>query len=100
MDLADDCRAACAISLGYLMNLVEATAGGRARAPSKADVLSPRALNRALLARQLLLARQPVPVSDALERLVGLQAQNQDSPYYALWGRLSAFQPAALARPT
>jgi hypothetical protein len=38
------------------------------------DVLSLRALNRATLARQLLLERSELPVLDAVARLVGLQA--------------------------
>ena len=39
------------------------------------DVLTLRELNRALLGRQLLLERIEMPVADALEHLVGLQAQ-------------------------
>ena len=38
-------------------------------------VLSQRALNRALLARQWLLKRQKAKPIDAVEHLVGLQAQ-------------------------
>jgi hypothetical protein len=61
------------------------------------DILGPRALNRALLARQLLLRRAALPVARALEHLVGLQAQTPDAPYYALWTRLEDFRPQALA---
>ncbi|MEU1039172.1 winged helix DNA-binding domain-containing protein [Streptomyces sp. NPDC005551] len=55
-----------------------------------------RALNRATLARQLLLRREPLDVLDAVRRVVALQAQQPASPYVALWNRLSDFDPAAL----
>lgn len=60
-------------------------------------VLTTRALNRALLARQLLLRRARRAPLDALEHLVGLQAQNPPSPYLALAARLSRFDPASLS---
>ncbi|RGA02917.1 winged helix DNA-binding domain-containing protein [Microbispora triticiradicis] len=53
-------------------------------------------LNRATLARQLLLRREPVGVVDAVRRVVALQAQQPASPYIALWNRLAAFDPADL----
>jgi DNA glycosylase AlkZ-like len=61
-------------------------------------VLGQPALNRALLERQLLLRRVDMPVSAALEDLVGLQAQAPMPPYYALWSRLDGFDLHELGR--
>ncbi|MQY02007.1 winged helix DNA-binding domain-containing protein [Actinomadura macrotermitis] len=55
------------------------------------DVLSLRDLNRATLARQMLLAREAVPVTDAVRRLAGLQAQEPKPPFLGLWTRLADF---------
>jgi hypothetical protein len=55
-----------------------------------------RQLNRATLARQLLLRRDRLGVVDAVRRLVALQAQEPASPYLALWNRLAEFDPAEL----
>jgi hypothetical protein len=59
-------------------------------------VLSTRQLNRALLARQLLLERSPLPLVRALERVAGLQAQYAPSAYIGLWTRLRDFRRDAL----
>ena len=70
------------------------------------DTLSARALNRALLARQLLLRRESLPgaagpradrVIETVEHLVGLQAQAPFPPYYGLWSRLDGFRPEDLS---
>ncbi|MCL6738884.1 winged helix DNA-binding domain-containing protein [Streptomyces neyagawaensis] len=70
------------------------------KATSTAPLLGARALNRATLARQLLLRRTPVAemsVSGAVEHLLGLQAQNVKPPYYALAARLEGFAPEQLS---
>jgi Winged helix DNA-binding domain len=61
-------------------------------------MIAERALNRALLERQLLLRRVDVPVAAAVEHLLGLQAQAPAPPYYGLWSRLRDFDPHALGR--
>jgi hypothetical protein len=61
-------------------------------------VLSRRRLNRALLARQLLLERARTPIPRTLERIGGLQAQYAPSMYIGLWSRLEGFERAGLTR--
>ena len=58
--------------------------------------LSTRALNRSLLARQMLLERAGFPAERVMERLVGMQAQEPPNPYVALWSRLTDFNPDEL----
>ena len=62
------------------------------------EILGRRALNRALLERQLLLRRVDIPVRDAVEHLLGLQAQSVPPTYYGLWSRIEGFDPHELGR--
>lgn len=58
--------------------------------------LTPLQLNRATLARQLLLRREPLPPAEAVRRTVAIQAQEPASPYLALWNRIDGFDPSDL----
>ena len=61
------------------------------RKNSSAERLTSRALNRATLARQLLLERSHLAPIDAIEQLAGLQAQVPRPPFIGLWTRLAHF---------
>jgi hypothetical protein len=61
-------------------------------------ILTRRELNRALLARQLLLERTRVGIPRALEKMGGLQAQYAPSMYIGLWSRLEDFEREKLTR--
>jgi winged helix DNA-binding protein len=61
-------------------------------------VLTTRELNRATLARQLLLERKRLSPSAVIERLVGVQAQWPPAPYVGIWTRTIDFRREALER--
>lgn len=65
---------------------------------ASSSVLGVRALNRAMLERQLLLRRWKVSIPNVLEQLVGLQAQAPNPPYIGLWTRLEGFEPGQLTQ--
>ena len=61
-------------------------------------VLSQRDLNRALLARQLLLERSKLPIPRAVERIGGIQDQYAPNAYIRLWSCLESFRRDDLTR--
>ena len=61
-------------------------------------VLTLRELNRATVARQLLLHRARLSPTAVIERLVGMQAQSPQSPYVGIWSRTTGFRRGSLER--
>jgi hypothetical protein len=59
-------------------------------------VLSTRALNRALLARQLLLERAAAPPEEVAAQVCGLQTQHAPSGYVGMWSRMAGLRRADL----
>jgi hypothetical protein len=62
------------------------------------QVLTRRELNRATLARQLLLERKRLSPKAVIERLVGMQAQWPAAPYVGIWTRTTSFRRETLER--
>src|SRR5438309_2156437 len=60
-------------------------------------ILTLREINRATLARQMLLERANMSATAAVEKLVGMQAQLSSAPFVGLWTRLNGFQRSDLA---
>ena len=69
-----------------------------ARRPVTERVLTLRELNRAALARQVLLERKRLSPIALIERLVGMQAQWPPAPYVGIWTRTTGFRRDALER--
>jgi hypothetical protein len=61
-------------------------------------VMSGRAVNRATLARQMLLEREQTSAVDVVARLVGMQGQEAKHPYVGLWSRITGFEEDELDR--
>src|SRR5205085_6316294 len=55
-------------------------------------------LNRAVLARQLLLERESLPLARAVERIAGVQNQYAPNAYIRLWSCLEGFERESLTR--
>src|SRR5262245_14679659 len=68
------------------------------RSGAEEEVMTLADLNRATLARQMLLKREKVGVLDAVGRLLSIQAQWPKPPFVALWSRLGKFERADLAK--
>ena len=60
--------------------------------PPDLPTITLREMNRATLARQMLLRRERISAVEAVERLAGMQAQYSPSPYIGLWTRLDGFK--------
>ena len=67
-------------------------------APNAERTLTQRELNRALLARQLLLERSRLPIPRVLERIGGIQDQYAPNAYIRLWSCIEGFRRADLTR--
>ena len=61
-------------------------------------ILTERALNRALLARQQLLDRSPLSLIEIMEQMGGIQTQYAPAGYIGLWSRMRDFERPMLTR--
>jgi hypothetical protein len=66
--------------------------------PRLMERLPRRQINRATLARQMLLRRADDSAVTAVERLIGMQTQEPRPPFIGLWSRLSDFERQDLLR--
>jgi len=80
----------------FVATRAQGRAGARETAAVGERVLTARELNRALLARQLLLERADLPPDLALTAVCGLQTQHAPSGYVGLWSRTAGFRRADL----
>jgi hypothetical protein len=93
-------------SLSIVLERIQQPAAGdfqahhaeRDNAAMSDSVLTQRDLNRALLARQMLLEREEVTAVEAVERLAGMQAQQARPPFVGLWSRIRDFDADELRR--
>jgi hypothetical protein len=97
--LKQSTRASTELSAKPVTLPAKSTPSSTRQAGAAGEVLSRRALNRATLARQMLLRREKVKPVVAIERLLGLQAQNPRPPFVALWSRLDGFRREDLIAP-
>ncbi len=65
-------------------------------APAAGTRITHRALNRATLARQMLLRREKATPVAVVERVAGMQAQLARPPFVGMWSRVHAFSREAL----
>lgn len=70
----------------------------RLAGPAALTTLTREQLNRALLARNLLLERATLGPAEAVAHLVAVQAQEPQEPYVGLWSRLEGFDPDEASR--
>jgi hypothetical protein len=83
---------------GFKADAKAGATSGSKNASDTPDTLTARALNRATLARQLLLEREKLPLLRAVEQLVALQAQQAKPPFLGLWSRVEGFRREDLTR--
>ena len=68
------------------------------RSDEHGPLISERAMNRATLARQMLLRREKATPVAVVERLAGMQAQLARPPFIGIWSRIRPFEAADLVK--
>ena len=94
----DNPRSPAALTVQQLRSSAYSRLRRRYRTHVAEAVLTLRQLNRATLARQLLLERKKLSPTAVIERLVGMQAQWPQAPYVGIWTRTTSFRRDALER--